>query len=164
MLSHQELLFLLVSEFPDITHGRDFWVGHPVAPNSSEQIGSAAIMAWEVDGVPVPDVVLIRSLELKYADELAAFRAKEARAERLPNLSPRQLWLMALDIGIAKDSLLAQLDAWPDQQEAAALRIELTEPPQYGYERDSPAVEFFREMEGLESEHFDDLWAWASGK
>lgn len=164
MLSHRELHFLLASEFPDLTHGLDYWVGHPVAANSADQIGSAAIMAWVNEAVTMPDAVAIRALEKKYAAELAAFKAATARADRLPNLSPRQLWLMALDIGISKESLLAHLDEWPDQQEAAALRIELTEPPQYGYERDSPAVEFFREMEGLEPDHFDDLWAWASGK
>ncbi len=86
----------------------------------------------------------------------------EERRAALPNISARQLWLMALDIGITKDSILASLETMEDKTEAERLRIELTEPPLNGYERLSPAVETLREMQGIPVEQFDDLWAWAS--
>jgi hypothetical protein len=86
----------------------------------------------------------------------------EERRAALPNISARQLWLMALDIGITKASILASLETMEDRTEAERLHIELTEPPLNGYERLSPAVETFREMQGIPEEQFDDLWAWAS--
>lgn len=86
----------------------------------------------------------------------------EERRALLPNISARQLWLMALDIGITKSSILTSLETMEDKTEAERLRIELTEPPLNGYERLSPAVETLREMQGIPEAQFDDLWAWAS--
>lgn len=86
----------------------------------------------------------------------------EERRAALPDISARQLWLMALDIGITKASVLASLETMEDKIEAERLRIELTEPPLNGYERLSPAVETLRELQGIPLEQFDDLWAWAS--
>lgn len=90
------------------------------------------------------------------------YRSAEERRAALPNISARQLWLMALDIGITKASILASLETMEDRTEAERLHIELTEPPMNGYERLSPAVETLREMQGIPEEQFDDLWAWAS--
>lgn len=90
------------------------------------------------------------------------FASTEERRASLENISARQLWLMAKEVGITKASVLASLDTVTDQDEAETLRIELTEPPRDGYERLSPAVEKFRIMQGIPEDHFDDLWAWAS--
>lgn len=87
--------------------------------------------------------------------------AEELRAA-LPDISPRQLWLMALDIGITKASVLTALETLEDKMEAERLRIELTEPPLDGYSRLSPAVEKFRELQGIPEDRFDELWVKAS--
>lgn len=87
--------------------------------------------------------------------------AEERRAS-LPDISARQLWLMALDIDITKASVLASLETLEDKVQAERLRIELTEPPLNGYERLSPAVETFRQMQGISEDRFDELWMKAS--
>ncbi len=86
----------------------------------------------------------------------------EERRAALPDISARQLWLMALDIGITKASILASLETIEDKIKAERLRIEITEPPLNGYERLSTAVETLREMQGIPVEQFDELWARAS--
>lgn len=160
-LSSNDLIFLIQKVYPDAVHGQDFWCAHQVAPNSSERTSPAQIVAWQLEA-PAPLPPVLADLEKYYSDELAAYRADITRKERLPNLSPRQLWLMALDVGITKEAILASLDTLEDQREAAALRIELTEPPMNGYERFSPTVEALRTLNGIPEGQFDDLWAWAA--
>lgn len=87
--------------------------------------------------------------------------AEEIRAN-LPDISPRQLWLMALDIGITKESVLAAIDAMGDTIEAKRLRIEIAEPPVTGYKRNHHAVEVLRQMLGIPLETFDTHWQEAS--
>jgi hypothetical protein len=79
-----------------------------------------------------------------------------------PNLSPRQLWLAALEVNITKAQLLAQIDTIPDENLKARLQIELTEPPLEGYVRGSFAVETLREMVDIPVEEFNTLWLWAA--
>ncbi len=81
-------------------------------------------------------------------------------------ISPRQLWLMARQVGITKAQVLATLEpAEGDTEDVLehkeVLYIELTEPPLAGFLRDSPAAEDFRQYMGLSSEQFDDMWRMA---
>lgn len=160
-LSSNELAFLIRKLFPSAIHGVDFWCAHRVQRNSAERISPAIIVSWALDEAE-PSVEEIASLVETYATELSDFRKEEARKEQLHNISARQLWLMAKEVGITKSSILASLDTLEDQDEADTLRIELTEPPLNGYERFSPAVETLRKMQGIPVEQFDDLWLWAS--
>jgi hypothetical protein len=79
-----------------------------------------------------------------------------------PNLSPRQLWLAALEVGITKAGLLAQIDTMEDEALKARLQIEITEPPLEGYVRTSFAVETLRQMVDIPVEQFNQLWIWAA--
>ncbi|MGO7451838.1 hypothetical protein ACCS81_07495 [Rhizobium ruizarguesonis] len=81
--------------------------------------------------------------------------------EPVPNLSPRQLWLAALEINTTKAQVMAQIGTITDAKLRATLEIELTEPPLRGYVRDSFAVERLREMMGIPVDQFDALWLWA---
>ncbi|AGC35559.1 hypothetical protein RHEph01_gp049 [Rhizobium phage RHEph01] len=81
--------------------------------------------------------------------------------ETLPNLSPRQLWLAALEINTTKAQVMAQIGTITDAKLRATLEIELTEPPPDGYVRDSFAVERLRDMMGIPVDQFDALWLWA---
>ncbi len=110
------------------------------------------------EAVPSPGWYLYGSV---FTSERQYSSPAEERAA-LPNISARQLWLMALEIEVTKASVLASLDTMEDRGEAERLRIELTEPPLDGYERLSPAVEKFRVMQGLSEERFDELWKRAS--
>lgn len=56
LFSHDELVALVVKKYPQLQHGRDFWVGHPVAPNSSTQIGEAFFAGWSPEDIPQPDI------------------------------------------------------------------------------------------------------------
>ncbi|QQM14037.1 hypothetical protein [Rhizobium phage vB_RleA_TRX32-1] len=81
--------------------------------------------------------------------------------EPLPNLSPRQLWLGALEINLTKAQVMAQIGTIADAKLRATLEIEMTEPPLEGFVRDSFAVERLRELMGIPSDQFDALWLWA---
>lgn len=85
---------------------------------------------------------------------------EEIRAA-MPALSPRQLWLAAARINITKEQVLAMVDAMEDQEAALELKIEINEAPQY--ERDHPAMDDLRDLMGIPTEQFDDLWIWAAG-
>ncbi|MBY3335507.1 hypothetical protein HFN99_00985 [Rhizobium laguerreae] len=79
----------------------------------------------------------------------------------MPNLSPRQLWLGALEINLTKAQVMAQIGTIADAKLRATLEIEMTEPPLEGFVRDSFAVERLRELMGIPSDQFDALWLWA---
>lgn len=54
MLTKEDLVAVITAEWPHLVHGRDFWVGHPVAEGSGEQIGPAFILAWAVPDMAQP--------------------------------------------------------------------------------------------------------------
>lgn len=161
MLTHDELTLCLKQQYPSSVHTVDYFVAMPVDISTGKQLGQAFIAHWSMEA-PKPTDEEVESYETTYAAVLLEFRQTQARRARLPNISARQLWLMAKEVNITKAAVLASLDTMADQDEAETLRIELTEPPLEGYDRFSPAVETLREMQGIPVEQFDDLWAWAS--
>ncbi|NSZ59571.1 hypothetical protein FY145_17375 [Agrobacterium tumefaciens] len=162
MLSHDELTLCIKLQYPDTKHMVDYFVAMPVDAASGQQTGQAFIAKWNIADTAQPTGQDIEGYESTFATVLSEFRSTQARLARLPNISARQLWLMAKNIGITKSAILTSLDSLADQDEAETLRIELTEPPLNGYERFSPAVERLRLMQSIPEEQFDDLWAWAS--
>ncbi|ARO29956.1 hypothetical protein NXC14_CH02007 [Rhizobium sp. NXC14] len=93
--------------------------------------------------------------------QAGAFLPAPPVIEPMPNLSPRQLWLAALEINTTKAQVMAQIGTITDAKLRATLEIELTEPPLQGYVRNSFAVERLREMMGIPVDQFDALWLWA---
>lgn len=89
---------------------------------------------------------------------------KEAPPEPIvyPNLSPRQLWLAALEINLTKAQVMADIATITDAKLRATLEIEMTEPPLEGYVHDSFAVEHLRTMVGVPVDQFNTLWLWAA--
>lgn len=161
MLSHDELTLCLKQQYPNAKHMVDYFVAMPIDAATGKQAGPSFIAGWNLENLAQPSEAEISSYESTYGIMLAEFRTAQARRSRLPNISARQLWLMAKEVSITKASILASLDMMEDRDEAETLRIELTEPPLEGYDRFSPAVETLREMQGIPEEQFDDLWAWA---
>lgn len=79
----------------------------------------------------------------------------------LPELTPRQLWLAALTVGITKESVLEVVEnTVTDLEEKEYIKIELNEANLYG--RNHPAVEKLVQMMGMPKEQVDVLWVWAS--
>jgi hypothetical protein len=62
-VKHDHLIFAINERYPEMVHGRDFWVAHPTT-QAGEQIGDAFIASWP-EGPP-PDVrpLLKRAVEL----------------------------------------------------------------------------------------------------
>ncbi len=65
-ISHEQTIHAIKSEHPSLVHGRDFWVGQPVKPNSDEYLGDAIIAAWNVDDIDQPDDEALKALILKH--------------------------------------------------------------------------------------------------
>ncbi|NVM43257.1 hypothetical protein HWX16_23590, partial [Ochrobactrum intermedium] len=53
-VSHNQAIHAIKSEYPNLIHGRDFWVGQPVKDNSDEYLGDAFIAAWSSEDVEQP--------------------------------------------------------------------------------------------------------------
>lgn len=65
-ISHDQTIHAIKSEFPSLVHGKDFWVGQPVKPNSDEYLGDAVIAAWNADDTEQPDEAALLALINKY--------------------------------------------------------------------------------------------------
>ena len=81
----------------------------------------------------------------------------------MPKISPRQLWLTALKIGIREEDVIEKIQQSDlSDLDKEWLIIEVRKPPSTGYDRLSDAVEDLRRMMGITSLEFDDLWMFAS--
>lgn len=82
MLTHDQLAFAITQQYPELVHGRDFWVAQPVAPGSSEPLGEAEIVHWPKD-VPQPDHDTLRQLFTQHAARFDTQRARQQRNAQL---------------------------------------------------------------------------------
>jgi hypothetical protein len=126
-LSHDQMAFAITKLYPKLKHGKDFWVAHPVARGSSEQIGEAEIIEWP-KGLEQPDRKTLRKTFNAHADE---FNARMARLERDAKLA-RSDWTQMPDVEERKRNAWAQyrqqLRDLP-QQKAFPNQIVWPEPP-----------------------------------
>lgn len=67
-MKHDNLIYILQKKFPEAVHGRDFWVAHPINPESGEQTGEAFIAAWKLDA-PQPDEAQIAAWWDQFGEE-----------------------------------------------------------------------------------------------
>lgn len=162
-INNNEMLLIMGRKFPNAIHGKDYWVGMHVDDDTSEVIGTSFIVSWKLD-VEEPTTEEIDEWTIEYWDDILALREQERIRSEFPNLSARQVWLMALDINITKQSIIDMVNAEFEPDEAARVMIEITEPPLNGYERFSPVVETIRIMNEIPEDQFNDLWKWARGK
>lgn len=77
-----------------------------------------------------------------------------------PSLTPRQLRLVMLNIGLSDDDVDAQILAIEDGTERAAAVIEWRWAT--NYERNHWLVEHLRLAMGFDEGEFDDLWIWGA--
>ncbi len=78
----------------------------------------------------------------------------------LPPLTPRQLWIAALQAGVTKASVLEAIEAVEDPEEREYMRIEINEAN--AYSRHHPAVEKLAQMMAMPNSQIDALWVWAA--
>ena len=82
MLTHDELIFCIQQEYPDATHGNDFWVGHVVDKETGVQVEDARIYEWHLPQAKPSDEAL-QALVCKHGKAARVFLAeREVRNER----------------------------------------------------------------------------------
>lgn len=157
MITHSELIAVINAEWPHLVHGKDFWVGQPVADGSGEQIGPAFIVAWNVENIGKPEGEVLEGLLVKHASVINREPTiEEIRAAMTP-LTPRQLRLAIVvhaDISLA--SVQAAIDAIPDPTEREAAQVEWDYATKF--ERLHPTILRLGASLGLTPEQIDDLW------
>jgi len=82
MLTHDQLAFCILQEYPNLIHGAHFLVGHDLSPETGEQIEPARIVRWSATEAQPTDEEL-QTLVRKHGKAARAFLAgRDARIER----------------------------------------------------------------------------------
>lgn len=79
MITHEQLITVIETKWPQLVHGRDYLVAHPIDLKTGEHCGDAWIMRWEVTDPPEPD---IKSLLAQASLTLPTLLAKGVRIQR----------------------------------------------------------------------------------
>lgn len=90
----------------------------------------------------------------------AAQRAAEAKQAQIVPLTPRQLRLVMVHLGLTDSDVEAQIAAIVDDSERAAASVEWEWATQY--DRNHWLVEHLRVAMSFDSNEFDDLWIWGA--
>ncbi len=83
MLSHDELIFLLQKKFPDTFHGKDYWVGHEIDPQTDKQAAPAFIVQWNIPGRDKPTAEDIDGWRESYKSEMILASKKATALEEI---------------------------------------------------------------------------------
>ncbi|AOJ80945.1 hypothetical protein WS86_11760 [Burkholderia savannae] len=92
MVEHELLILAIQERWPDLVHGRDFWVAHPLDPATGEQSSDAFIAEWKCSVVPpyVGDL-------LTRAEQLRPIQAASKAREKRDTLLAASDWTQASD-------------------------------------------------------------------
>lgn len=93
MILHDELIYLIEHRYPQLKHGRDFWVAQKIDPKTGVQLADAEILEWLAEGEPPNVAELIES----FGALKDAFLAEQARAMR-DALIAKTDWTQLTDI------------------------------------------------------------------
>ncbi len=155
-----ELGFVLEQAYPGSKQHVEFICAHRVKSNSAERLTPAIIISWRLPQ-PEPTPAEIAGFIASFDTEITEFRTARWRKQSFRPLSPRSLWLAALGLGIKKQDVIDTVASLEDEDLRERYTVELTEPPITGYLRDSESVEHIRELMGIPTQQFDDVWLWA---
>ncbi|KWN37908.1 hypothetical protein WT85_04970 [Burkholderia stagnalis] len=126
MIQHVLLVMAMQERFPELVHGKDYFVAHPLDRETGEQSGDAYIDTWHGPG-DQPDIAPL----LKRAEELRPDHAMaDVRWKRNTLLSSSD-WTQAPDVP------QAVRDKWIPYRQA--LR-DLTEQPNFPFDVNWPEV------------------------
>lgn len=109
-LRSSEVILILNNEFPALVHGVDYWVAHQVKKNSPERISPAVIVKWEA-GLKEPTPEQLAAYAAKYARDIAALQAADARLAQYPAKTPIEFRNMLTANSIYPKSVQALIDA-----------------------------------------------------
>ncbi|AIP06680.1 MULTISPECIES: tail fiber assembly protein [pseudomallei group] len=93
MVEHELLIMAIEDRWPQLVHGRDYWVGHPLDRQTGLQCGDAFIAQWNCSVVP-PDVTDL----LKRGEELRPVLAAQKAREQRDSLLRASDWTQAPDV------------------------------------------------------------------
>lgn len=134
----------------------------PHASDPPEAVLNAPSLSVDNGPIPVPSFFEETSEIAEDPDVWVPLEGQivNTKAVVFPDLTPRQLWLAALQIGVTKAQVLELVAGLEDPLEAASLTIELTEATTF--RRDHPAVASIAALLAIPAEQLDDLWIWAA--
>ncbi|CAB3972352.1 MULTISPECIES: tail fiber assembly protein [Burkholderia] len=92
MISHELLIKAIQSKWPQLVHGRDYWVAHPLGKDG-QQSDDAFIAEWKCD-VELPAISQLLALAETFRPTLAAEKARERRDGLLASTD----WTQAADV------------------------------------------------------------------
>jgi hypothetical protein len=98
MITHEVLMLAIQTKWPQLVHGQDYVVGHPIDEATGFQCGDAYIFSWKAKIPPKPDAAAEKGLLASALQLQPQFNAARAKTHR--------------------DSMLAQSD-WTQLPDAA---------------------------------------------
>ncbi len=139
MLTHDQIAFAVTKLYPELKHGKDFWVAQPVERDSGKQIGDADIVEWPKE-LEQPDRKILQKTFKAHADE---FHAQQAKVARLAKLKESD-WTQLMDVPEAtRQSWAAYRQALRDlpQQNGFPMHIVWPTPPETEHAPQTPPPE-----------------------
>jgi hypothetical protein len=127
----------------DYNHPVYGWIPFTAEPDDVEPLGGE-LHALALAGTVAPFV---------------PFTTEQLRAN-YPTITPRQFWIAAASIGIAKSDVLAAIDLIEDVPERLRMQIEVLEATVY--ERTNPYIDDLATILGVSGTELDALWMWAT--
>lgn len=109
-LSSNEVILLVGKAYPDLVHGVDYWVAHQVKANSADRLSPAVIVKWDNKNKE-PTPTELAAYAARYARDIAALKAAEARLTQYPAKTPLEFRNMLTENSIYPKSVQALIDA-----------------------------------------------------
>lgn len=101
-----------------------------------------------------PDASVIKTAEFIAAED------EERRRAAIPDLSSRQFWLTALELGVTKAGLLEKAREDYEGDDLENMLILIGESSTFS--RHNPVVESLSAELGIPADNLDALWTWAA--
>lgn len=150
----------VIGQFPE-----GGWVDLPDGSRVSPAYDGWSLRGYELrkisDETPVESGKYVKSKSLKLVDGIPTMVYVLADVEAsFPDLTARQFWLAAIELGISKSSLSSLVSQNYEGRERDLLLVEIEEAG--SFKRDYPLVSELAEISGISESQLDDLWLWAS--
>lgn len=81
MIEHELLILTIQTNYPQLVHGVDYWVGHPLA--NGVQSGDAYIVQWNLTDPPEPQLAILLAQAVTLRPVLAGIKARAQRTQLL---------------------------------------------------------------------------------
>jgi hypothetical protein len=124
MITHELLILAIQENYPQLEHGRDFLVAHPVDPKTGEQCADAYIFRWTTADIAEPELAPL----LEAAEQQRTILAeRQARAARNTLLSASD-WTQLADARTNSDAWKVYRQALRDVPQQAGFPLDIDWP------------------------------------